>query len=354
MKFNFNFTEEPLTKGYLLSRFSQEQYMSWYLHQPITRKLFCSPLRTDRNPTCGFFRSSGGDLLFHDFATGQSLDFIGVVREMYRLDYKDALKQIASDFSLGNEEVHNTVHVKVTLPKIREHADIRVKIKDFTDDELAWWKSFGISKETLERYRVYSCDNVFLNGNLFTSGSRLTFGYFGGCGKNNEFWRIYYPGRRFRFLTNWPSTMVQGMNMLPESGKLLVITKSMKDVMSMSEFGINAIAPNSETQFVTDKVLDNLKKRFKYIVVFYDNDRPGKLSMWKLRKLHPELRYFFIPKGYAKDFTDTYKLIGRNTMKKLIKKALIFILTNGKTIESESKNNVSGQNSVSIRLSSAS
>ena len=36
--------------------------------------------------------------------------------------------------------------------------------------------------------------------------------------------------------------------------------------------------------------------------------------MAKLRHLHPDLDYFCIPKGYAKDFTDTYKKFGKQKM----------------------------------------
>ena len=44
----------------------------------------------------------------------------------------------------------------------------------------------------------------------------------------------------------------------------------MKDVMCLYSFGIPAIAPNSETQFVSEKVLEELKQRFKHIVLLYD------------------------------------------------------------------------------------
>ena len=84
--------------------------------------------------------------------------------------------------------------------------------------------------------------------------------------------------------------------------------------MSLYEFGITACAPNSETQFVTDSILEQLKQRFKHIIVFYDNDKAGKYNMVKLRHLHPDLDYFCIPKGYAKDFTDTYKKFGKQKM----------------------------------------
>ena len=93
----------------------------------------------------------------------------------------------------------------------------------------------------------------------------------------------------------------------------------MKDVMSMYELGITACSPNSETQFVSDSILQQLKERFKHIIVMFDNDRAGLLNMAKLRHLHPDLDYFCIPKEYAKDFTDTYKKYGKVKMIEFIK-----------------------------------
>ena len=39
---------------------------------------------------------------------------------------------------------------------------------------------------------------------------------------------------------------------------ILVITKSMKDVCALYEFGIPAVSPNSETLFLDDKKLEEL------------------------------------------------------------------------------------------------
>ena len=75
--------------------------------------------------------------------------------------------------------------------------------------------------------------------------------------------------------------------MLPKSGDdYVVITKSLKDVMVLYEFNIPAIAPNSETLFISDKQLEKLKSKFKNIVVFYYNDCVGILWMIKINKNH--------------------------------------------------------------------
>ena len=71
-----------------------------------------------------------------------------------------------------------------------------------------------------------------------------------------------------RFLTKWKSNQIQGARRLPKyGGDLLIIQKSMKDVMCMYELGIIAIAPNSENLFLNDNQLEKVKNKFKRIIV---------------------------------------------------------------------------------------
>lgn len=323
---NFQF-EPKLTKDLILSRFSEEQLMEFYLRVPIKRGLFRSPLRKDKQPTCSFYRNSSGTLIFKDFATGQHLNVFGVVQEIFRCNYFESLRIIANDFGIVKDRTLQRNPGKINENPIKiedkETSKIQIEMQDFTDLELKWWGKYGITKEILAKFNVYSCKHVFLNDQLFAKSQQHCpiFGYYGNKYQGLELWRCYFPKRKsFRFITNWPSKKIQGFDQLPKSGKLLVITKSMKDCLSMYSCGITAIAPCSENLFVSDVVLEDLKKRFKYIVVFYDNDLPGVINMRKIRKEHPELNFFFIPRKYeAKDFSDFYAKYGRKKILEIIK-----------------------------------
>ena len=308
-----NFTFEPkITKGYLLSKYSEETYMEYYLGIKVKKGLFRSPLRQDNTPTCSFYRNKSGELIFHDFSGDFYGNFINVVMRKYNVGYYKAIEIIAKDFGFieGSEDVEIIIPKSKTKIEKSEPANIQVEIKEFTKKELSWWKEYGITKEILNKFHVYSCKNIFLNGELVnTNNNNLIFGYYGGKKDKLELWRIYFPGRKtYRFLTNWPSKKIQGYNQLPKDGKLLVITKSMKDCMTLYSLGIPAIAPNSEHIFINDNMLNELKTRFKYIVVMYDNDLPGISNMNKIKRKHPELIYYFIPRKYdVKDISDFYK-----------------------------------------------
>lgn len=330
MDFSF---QPKITKELILSRFSEEQLMEYYLHIPVKKGLFRSPLRRDKQPTCSFYRNKSGTLIFKDFATGQHLNIFDVVQSIFRCDYFESLRIIANDFGIVRDNALHKNPGKINLNPIKikdkEISKIQIEVQEFTDSELKWWGKYGISKDILKRFNVYSCKHVFLNDQLFAESQQHCpiFGYYGKKYQGLELWRCYFPKRTsFRFITNWPSKKIQGYDQLPKKGKLLVITKSMKDSMCLYSCGITACAPNSENLFIPDKVLEDLKNRFENIVVLYDNDRPGLYNMAKIRKEHPELTYVFIPKRYgSKDISDFYKDHGRKETLNLIKTFILWL-----------------------------
>lgn len=331
MDFSF---KSPISKNLILSHITETDIMSRYLNIPVKKGLFRSPLRHDARPTCSFFNTKDGTLLFKDFGIGKCYNCFTVVQTMYNCTYKQALEIIANDFDIINttDWALCKKEYKNEIKKEREICKIQVRIQEFTNEELKWWQSFGITYNTLQHYNVHSCKYVFINNNLFCESNNFCpiFGYYGGKQNDIELWRCYFPMREEnRFISNWRSNKIQGYEQLPENGELLVITKSMKDVMCLYGLGISACAPCSETLFIPEEMLQELKTRFKRIVCLYDNDRPGLQNMIKIRKSHPELIYTFIPFKYkSKDISDLYKKYGRKETKLLINDYLLWLKNN--------------------------
>lgn len=318
--------EPVITKKFLLERQSQETYMEYYLGIPVKKGLFISPLRQDNSPTCSFYKNKSGELIFKDFSGQFYGNFINVVMHKYSCSYYMALQIIANDFGYIKHPKlkKNPKPIEPSKTEFKDEgpARIQIEVKDYSEDELAWWGQYGIDKNILKKYSVYSCQTVFLNGDYlvgFTKNHPI-YGYYKG--KNSEgveLWRVYFPGRTsYKFLSNWKSYMLQGAKQLPKTGDLLVITKSMKDVMCLYSLGIPAIAPISENLFVTESQFEKLSERFKHIVVFYDNDLPGIHNMNKIRKKF-KVECIWIPRKYkAKDISDFYKMYGRERTIELI------------------------------------
>lgn len=322
-----NLSFEPkLSKELILSRFSEEQLMEYYLNIPVKKGLVRSPLREDKRPTCSFFRNNKGTLMFKDFATGQCLDIFSIVQQMFKCNYFEALKIIANDFGIiQNKSIkRNPGKINENPIKIedKELSKIQVEIQDFTDLELKWWEKYGITKDILQKYQVYSCKYVFLNGNLLAKSQQHCpiFGYYGKKYHGLELWKIYFPKRtNYRFIGNYPSKKLQGYDNLPKSGKICVITKSQKDVMALYAYGIPACAPNSETIIPSEFIINDLTSRFKHVFALWDNDRTGVTFLNKIKKKYPQIKCLIIPRNLeAKDFSDLRAKYGYKKTKEFI------------------------------------
>lgn len=111
--------------------------------------------------------------------------------------------------------------------------------------------------------------------------------------------------------------------MLPhEGGDYVVVTKALKDVMCLYEFGIPAIAPCSENLFLTEAQYNKLKSKFKRVYLLYDLDHAGIAASKKIKKEFPDIQVLLCPRelGY-KDFSDLRKGMGYAKTLELVNKA---------------------------------
>ena len=323
------FTLEPtkVTKEFIFNKIREEQIMEHYLGVQVKKGLLKSPLRSDSSPTCSFYKKSNGPLMFKDFRGDFCGDCISVVMYKFNCNYTNALKIICNDFNLISNINYNKnsplIEYSNNILSDYKESDIQIQKQDFLEFELIWWSQYGITEEILKKFRVFSCKNIFLNSKLFSSSNvnKLTFGYYGGVKEDLQRWRIYFPNNnKYRFISNWKSKHLQGAHMVnKDGGDLIVITKSLKDVMTLYSLGITSVAPISENCFVSEDQYDKLKLKFKNIILFYDNDLPGITSMNKIRKKFSDVIIFYIPKIYeAKDISDFYKKHGGNLTKEFI------------------------------------
>lgn len=312
----YNIPADPkIDKETLYSKIGQEKIMEHYLGVPVKKGLFTCPsfMRKDSKPTCAFYKTSKDILMFKDFA-GISGDAVSIVMEIHQCSYYIALRTIANDFGLIDHPTipKNTAKIEYSGNVLDEtkQAIIQIEVQEFSEKELDWWDNYGVSLDILKFYKVYSAKSVFLNDRYFSSSTKSSpvYGYYGG--KNTaklEMWRLYMPTKvNYRFLSNWTTIMLQGERQLPKEGDHLIITKSLKDVMSLHSVGINAVAPISETVVITENKNKRFYNRFGRILCLFDNDLPGVKGAQKYKREHDH-PCVFIKRKYAKDFSDLYK-----------------------------------------------
>ena len=96
--------------------------------------------------------------------------------------------------------------------------------------------------------------------------------------------------------------------------------------MVLSLFGIPAIAPHGENTLIPEKVILEVKQRFKHLVLLYDYDDGGLKGVAKMKEKY-DIPYKFIPKHFldihgVKDISDFIKTFGKEDTQTLLNELL--------------------------------
>ena len=309
----------PITLDYILSRVSEYDIYARYLGQFKVGFIYNSPFRKDKNPSFGIFLSKrSGKLLFKDHGSGICGDIIKFVSELKGLtNYNDILNTIIKDLKIKNDTVlTSTYDYKSTSSTV-----IGVVRQPFTEVDLEYWAKYGITMPTLDKYKVNSIKYYLCNG-IVKGIYKLENPMFSYKVFNN--FKIYRPfGDKFtKWRNNLTSYDIQGFEQLPKKGNLLIITKSLKDVMALYEIGYTAISPSSESTFIPDDALEALKLRFKRILLCFDRDVAGVRNMRKV-SLKTGLNGFLVHKSFnAKDISDAIAKHGQYKVKEWLNKTI--------------------------------
>lgn len=297
-----------LSRDLILKYVTREEILTLYTgHNALDlNSNFSSPYRKDKHPSCCYYIDISGQTKVKDFATGRVLDAFALVQEIHKCDFFAALMIIAKDFGIAYEDCGyiqseqrktEAKHIKRT-PK--PPAQIKIQSRDWTKKDIAFWKRFEISLDTLKLYNVKPLSMVLINNKISYIYSESDPAYSYEIQSYN--YKIYFPFRQSnRFLSN--TSYIQGYRQLPKVGDHVVITKSMKDVMSLYEYGINACATQAESVIIKEDFYNHLKTRFDSIYILYDNDFPGKRGTLKTIKQYPDIIPLQIPDRLSKDFS---------------------------------------------------
>ena len=295
----------------------------------------------DKNPSAGIFKSVNGSLLYKNHRNGACVNAIQYVMKLHRINYATAIQVIASDLNIPNVYEVGVDDIKYINSKVEVNTIknpnrmIRVKRKGFNAKELAYWSSYGISEDVLRRYKVSPLSVYWLNGTQYIP-KEMVFCYHFPVDDDYSY-KLYFPINK-RFLSSTTIRAVQGYEQLDRSKELLIITKSLKDVMFLSTLGINAVAPQSESCKLSTDIAKDLVENFN-CYIWYDNDRPGLRGALRLANQlgFKKDRIHAIPqrlrKEGVKDPTDMRKIKGHEYTMEYINKLKTLIHANTKDKE---------------------
>lgn len=295
---------DNITLDWILSKVTEYDIYAKYIGQFKVGMIYNSPFRKDKNPSFGIYYSKRTkQLLFKDHGTGECGNVIKFVSLFTgKTEYSDILSDIVDKLNITNNT--KLVSSKQYIPPTE--TVIGVVRQEFTDVDINYWKQFNISINTLKKFNVNSIKYYLCNGIVKGTYKRENPMY---AYKVYNNFKIYRPlaDKYTKWRNNLTDYDIQGYEQLPQKGDILFITKSMKDVMCLHEMGYPAVSPSSESTFLPKDVLEQLKTRFKRIIILFDRDVAG---VKRSRKLSREtgLEAMFINKKFkAKDVSDAVK-----------------------------------------------
>lgn len=316
-----------VTKEYILSRVSQEDIFEYYLDVRVQfKKQIINPLRGDKTPTCTFKRF-GFKLIFRDWSEQKHMDCIDVVCRKFNINYGEALLLIANDFGLMDSGKNYIPIIRPPVIVEESKTTIGVSTQHFTYEDSSYLMSYYITPDVAKKFRCFSVKYLYINEILRYHYNRFdpAIAYFFGEKDGIQQWKVYFYNRP-KDMSKGPKFMgntriINGIHQLPKSGKVCVITKSMKDVMVLNLLDVPAIALQSETVYPTKKLIEFLSERFERIFSLYDYDLTGvRMANW-MRKNFDIQPFFLTGDNRIKDISDYIKVNGLDNTKQLIQSA---------------------------------
>ena len=323
--FKINLNKKDLTKENLMKVVQDVDIFALYTGKPVAAKAsILSPLREEKRPSFGYFIGKSGEICFNDFVLGKG-DCIKFVQLYFGLNFYDAMSRVVIDFNLTNDFYFRDLGEGVKsftlqdrsaiLKQINVKPNFGIKRREWDLHDYQYWYKYGITKETLIAYNVFPI-SYLITGDHTIKADKYAYAYV-EYKDGRETFKVYQPFSKYiKWLSSHDDSVWQGWNQLPEKGEILIVTKSLKDVMSITEvLKIPSVALQSETIKPKNKIIDELKQRFDDVYILYDNDYTKKVN-WGERfskELAVEHGLYFsqIPESYAsKDFSDLVDNIG--------------------------------------------
>ena len=306
-----------LSKANILKYVDDYSLFSFYIQEELELYTkYSSPLRQgDEDPSFSLYYSKYKPdvIYFKDSATGKFGDVFTFLKEFLGYSMKSVLLQINSDFQLGldHEDMGNfNPKVLKKRPVRKSPTTIKVTLREKESSAfINYWNNLGISKVVRDMYYARDVEVIhYINGSehITVPARTLTISY-----EILGHYKIYQPfaERKYKFRNNYLDVYVEGAMQLKFHMEFCIISKSTKECMFFrSHFDWDTVAGKSENTFITPYFMENtLKKNYKYVFIWLDNDEAGRNAQEKYLRMYPWLiPVVFDPHIQHTDPTDLY------------------------------------------------
>lgn len=325
-----------MTIGKTSSSISKVEVFTKYSEAKVVSKVFpeidaipcriSSPFRVDEHPSFSIFMGDNNHIYYKDFGDsnekGSLLDLLCKYWKCTFNQCLDKILEIMADEEGNDVEVKSTKQIKtLTRKEANEASKIQVAVRPWRDYDYEYWASYGVNKKLLKWANIHPISHKIVT----KGGKRYIFPAdklaYAMCeykdGKLSL--KIYQPLNKkgFKWCSKMDSSVWGLWTKVPQTGDNLIIGSSVKDCLNViSQLGIPAICMQGEGYWPKPQIMEELKSRYKRIIVFFDNDytsekNPGRTDSIKLTSEFG-LERVEIPAEYeAKDPSDAYKKYGK-------------------------------------------
>ena len=305
MKYKDYVAEERL-KFYL----KDEQIYQYYFGDIELGKKYHSPIREkDPNPSL-VFMVYNGKVYWKDFgATNIEFhDAIGFVKELKSFEEGEPFTRREA-VDLIFEELVNKGKAPKRTPRVKEKPVLFYEVdwREMELFEMVFWDKLHIEHRRLNKFNVKAVEGLYLNCSFLWKSmpGDPMYVYLSEYKDSFKTYRPYAGEKINKFKGIANGHIIEGWNALPKFGDICLINSSLKDTMVMDKAGYPGCNPTSENALaiILDKARE-LNARFKEVVIFFDNDKPGIEAAKKLSRL-TGWKYIYLPPMYwAKDPSD--------------------------------------------------
>jgi len=226
----------------------------------------------DKNPSFVIYLGNTG-YRFKDFSTGVQGTGIDFIKLIYNIDYITAVTKVLSDYNAADSS--NTSEILLSPVKYDLSEFV---VRSWNSIDAKYWSKFNISSSILEFFNVkpissYKMKRISNDSEHEVKIEKEMLYIFTRI--DGTPYKIYRPNQENKFLKI--KSYIQGTDQIRYNQPNLIITKSLKDIMTLSTFGYNAefIAPESENVIIPEVIINMHKAKYKSICTLFDNDAAG-------------------------------------------------------------------------------
>lgn len=253
----------------------------------------CSPLpetvrKHDKTPSFST-KDIGNTIIWHDFGYESPYGYgpIGFVAVMEGVDYEQA-KEI-----IRNKGFRASTYIKPQLTDLMaQKPELKFETTILQAEHYQYFEMLLVDPKFLHLYSYEAVDTVAMGQKVIWRGNDSNIGFYKRIGAGDKGYFPYNKAySRLPKVLHQKIDILEGWDELPSSGKLLIITKSLKDVVVLRSCGYNAVSLSSETSInVFIHYYWLLSERFENIVVWGDPDAAGAVLVRNVKRLIPKAK----------------------------------------------------------------